>query len=293
MRSKKRLARSASIRIAMLLCCSAIIPRLAALDKMDTTLLLQVAGGSVSADIRKAPLADVARELKMKTGATIHFQGSQLKDQLITAKFENVALEAALRAILENSSYVMITEPTEHVVGIQVYVYSKISEGASTEGLLAASERNMARQALDQTPQQAEVRPENPTALPPPVFNSDPAVRVNELEELVATQGPQSLAVVLAAVQDPDAEVRTKSADLLLNDLRDVVPRGDLATIAFRSERPEIRLQALEAMVEREDWSDHAHMTLDGMLHDTDPQIQQRAEELLLELSRSKPDSMQ
>lgn len=285
----KSLARSA----VLLYCSAIIIPSAVALDNKDATLSLQVADNSVSADIREAPLAEIARALEMKTGVTFHFQAPQVKDQEITVRFKNVALEAALRAILEKTSYAMATKPTKQGVDIQVYVYSEISKSASTHGRLAASEIDVAGQAPDPTPQHAEAQPEDPIELPRPsdVFDPDPAVRARELEEIVAIHGPQSLAVVLAAAQDPDAQMRTVSVDLLLNDLRDVIPREDLATIAYRSEHPDIRLQALEALAEREDWLDHAHMTLDSALHDTDPQVQQRAEELLLELSKSESDA--
>jgi hypothetical protein len=122
MNSKQGLTRSAGVRSAMLLCCSALVPDAGALDNGDPNLLLHVDGGSVSADIRAEPLVEVARALELKTGVTIHFPAPQVKDQVITARFENLALEAALRAILKNTNYVMFAEPTEQGVSIQVYV---------------------------------------------------------------------------------------------------------------------------------------------------------------------------
>ena len=73
MNRKRGLARSAGVRSAVLLCCSALVPSAGALDNGDPNLLLHVDGSSVSADIRAEPLGEVARALKLKTGATIHF----------------------------------------------------------------------------------------------------------------------------------------------------------------------------------------------------------------------------
>jgi hypothetical protein len=73
MNSKQGLTRSAGVRSAMLLCCSALVPDAGALDNGDPNLLLHVDGGSVSADIRAEPLVEVARALELKTGVTIHY----------------------------------------------------------------------------------------------------------------------------------------------------------------------------------------------------------------------------
>lgn len=272
----------------MLLCCSALVADAGALENGNPHLLLQVDGGSVSADIRAESLVEVARALALKAGVTIHFPAPQMKDRVITAQFEKLALEAALRVILKNTNYAMVAGPTEQGVGIQVYVYPSLPENASNRSPVAG-ETDVAGQAPDPAPQSAGTQSMDPTEAPAPpeVFDPDPTVRLRELRGTVASYGPQSLALVLATAQDSDPLVRSASEQLLLNDLRDVVPKETLSTIALTSQRADIRLQAMEALAERQDQSHHARMTLESALRDTDHQVQQRAESLLLELSES------
>lgn len=199
-------------------------------------------------------------------------------------------------AILKYTNYAMVARPTEQGAGIQVYVYPDFSEGASNNGPVAG-EKDGVGQAPDLAPQSAEIRPQDaveevPPA-PPDVFDPDPTVRVRELKDTVASYGPQSLALVLAAAQDLDPLVRSASEQLLLKDLRNVVPKETLSTIALASQRTDIWMQALEALAERQDQSDYVRMTLDNALHDPDPGVQQRAKELLLKLSKPGPDSTQ
>jgi hypothetical protein len=117
----------------------------------------------------------------------------------------------------------------------------------------------------------------------------DPAVRVRELEGTVASYGAQSLGIVLAAGQDADPLVRAAATQLLFTELRPVVPPEIFATIARTSERADLRLQALEALAERQEQAPSARMTFDGALHDPDPGVRQRAAALLQALSTSAP----
>lgn len=280
----------ASVCGAMLLCCSALAPTVAALDYGGARLSLRVDGDFVSANIRAMPLAEVARALEMQTDVAIHLRSSKLKDQEITARFENLNLEAALRDILKDTSYAMAPGPTERGVGIQVYVYSRLSGSASGHGL-TTSETGADEKASYRQSQLAETRPKDATEIPvPPEAHPDPAVRVLDLEDAVATYGPQSLPLVLAGVQDPDPAVRAASEELLLNDLHDAVPRATLSKMALTSQRADIRMRALEALAERRDELRYVRMTLDSARRDSDPEVQQRAEDLLLELSDRQSD---
>lgn len=291
MNSKQGLVRSARVWSAVLLCCSALVPDASALDNRDPNVLLHVDGGAVSADIQAAPLVEVARALKLKTGVTLHFPAPQMKNQVITTRFEKLALVAALQAILKNTNYALVTGPTKQGGNIQVYVYSQLPGHASNYSPVAG-ETEVAGQAADPASQSAGTQPEDrrePPA-PPEVFDGDPAVRVRELEGRVAADGPQSLALILTATHDADPLVRSASEQLLLNDLRHVVPRETLSTIALSSERADLRLQALEVLAARQDQVHYARMTLDGALRDPDHTVRQRAEALLLELSASEPE---
>ncbi|MGI9304684.1 MAG: HEAT repeat domain-containing protein [Gammaproteobacteria bacterium] len=256
---------------------------------VDSHMVLHFEDGFVSANISAEPLAEVARELEVKTGTAIHFQTSEAMEQAINVQFENLTLEAALRTILENTNYAMVTGSSEQGHGIQVYVH-----GLSISSLPgnASSESNVAVPEI--IPERSQASALDPTQLPAPpdVFNSDPTIRSQDLEGQVALYGPESLGLVLAGAEDSDALVRSTAEQLLLNNLRDVVPRGTLSTIALRSERAENRLQALEALAERKDELRHVRMTLDGALRDADPQVRQRAEDLLRELPEAEPASM-
>src|SRR5262245_61277701 len=113
MNRKQGLTRSASVWSAVLLWCSALVPDARVLAQGDPNVFLHVDGGAVSADIRAEPLVKVVRALELKTGVTMHFPALQVKDQVITARFEKLALVAALRAIFENTNYAIVTGPME------------------------------------------------------------------------------------------------------------------------------------------------------------------------------------
>jgi hypothetical protein len=99
----------------------------------------------------------------------------------------------------------------------------------------------------------------------------------------------QSLGIVLAAAQDADPLVRAASAQLLLTELRHVVPPEIFSIIAQTSERADLRLHALEALAERQEQASYTRMTLDGALHDPDSEVRQRAAALLRELATPAP----
>jgi hypothetical protein len=220
----------------------------------------------------------------------MHFLAPEVQEQVITVRFEKLALEAALRALLKHTNYAIVTGPTAQSGGIQVYVYPKLPGGASQPSPVAGATEETGP-ASPPAPQSAGTRAEEPREppAPPEVVDPDPVVRVRELEETVAASGPQSLALLFAAAHDADPLVRSAAEQLLLNDLRHSVPKETLATIALSSERADHRLQALEALAERQEQAPYARMTLDGALHDPNPAVRQRAEALLLKLSASEP----
>src|SRR5690349_13410251 len=112
MNRKQGLIRSASVWSAVLLGWSALVSDARALALEDPNVFLQVDGSAVSADIKAKPLGEVVRALELKTGVTIHFPAFQVKDQVITVRFEKLALIAALRALFERTNYAIITGPT-------------------------------------------------------------------------------------------------------------------------------------------------------------------------------------
>lgn len=253
--------------------------------KMDSDLLLQFEGDVVSANIQDKPLSEVAQVLKVKAGVIIRFQTLELKQHIISVKFDKLALKKALRTILKDMNYAMITALTEQGSNIQIHVTSKLDESESvSQRELAATKSDVGEPPSEE---ELEIGPLSPEDLPAPpeVFDPDPAARSRELENAVALYGPESLPVVLAASSDPDAGVRDKSEQLLLNELSEAVPKETLATIAMTSESTDNRVQALEALVELEGQANYARMTLDSALRDPDTRVQQRAQALLQELS--------
>ena len=290
MHRKQGLSRSASVWSAVLLWCSALVPDARARAPEAPTMFLHVDGSAVSADIRAEPLVEVARALARQTGVTMHFLTPEVQEQVITVRFEKLALGAALRALLKHTNYAIVTGPSAQRVGIQVYVYPQLPGDASQPSPVAGAPEETGP-ASNPAPQSAGTRAEEPREPPAPleVVDPDPAVRVRELEETVAASGLQSLALLFAAAHDAEPLVRSAAEQLLLNDLRHGVPKETLATIALSSERADHRLQALEALAERQEQAPYARMTLDGALHDSDPAVRQRAEALLLQLSASEP----
>lgn len=273
-----------------LLCCSTSITDTNALDTENSTVLFDVDGDSVSADIKAKPLSEVALSLSLIADVKMHFAVPRVRDQVITARFEKLALEAALRTILKNTNYAMVAGKSEPEAGIQVYIYPNGSEVTASEHP-PANETAMASSASSSITQEVNVIPADPSEVPPPPISADPdpAVRLQELENIVAAHGPQSLAQVLAVAQDLDPKMRSAAERLLLNDLRGVVPKEILSKIALTSEQADTRLQALEALAELHDQPNYVRMTLESAQHDTDIEVQQHAQNLLQKFSEQKP----
>jgi hypothetical protein len=283
----KSLARTVCILAVLLVLLGTAIDGAEGSQSAGPKMLLQVTGDSVSADIKGAPLAEVARALERKIGARIHFSAPWMKRQVVNARFEGLTPEAALQAILEGSSYALVAHSASGWDGMQIYLCATPPPNA-TDRDVALRETRVEASESDLEPQTAS-RPERDPPAPPDAVDPDPAVRTLELQGAVASYGQQSLPLVLAGIQDTDAAVRSAAERLLLDDLRDLVPKEILSRMALSSEHAEVRLQALEMMATERKDLEYTRITLDSALRDADPGVRQRAAELLGQLSEPNP----
>jgi hypothetical protein len=250
--------------------------------------LLRLADGLLSAEIDRRSLAEVANALEAVIDIRVRFQSSTARKQWVSRHFQGLAPRAAVRELLKDVNYAMLDKQTATGTQIVVHVYGP-GTGKAKDVATAATDQRAATIADDGTTIQAPVpSPSTPNPMdlpaPPDPLVSDAAARILELRTAVATHGAQSIALVLEAANDPDAEVRSASAELLLDELREAAPQGDLTRLALSDKDPDIRVRALDALAQRESSWDQARMTLDGALHDDDQRVRQRAEELLAEL---------
>ena len=263
--------------------CYAMSVNADAMSSNSDTMLLHTDNGILSTMISARPLVDVAKELEKHHLVKIYFYKPEIKDQKVTVHFQNLDLKAALRAIFKKTNYAMITESTQNGTGIKVLVYSKRAGNNPIEAH-RSEPRIDVNKALNASP-------ENPVdmPIPPDQFETDPDARQQQLEWMVAVHGSQSLALVLAAAEDPDAQIQATSEQLLLNELNDVVPKETLFTLAMRSESSGHRIHALETLVDQGEPL-YAQMALESALHDPDRLVQQRAQDLLQALSVTDTD---
>jgi hypothetical protein len=253
----------------------------------EATPLLRLADGLLSAEVDRRSLAEVANALEAVTDIRVRFQSSTARKQWVSRHFQGLAPRAAVRELLKDVNYAMLDKQTATGTRIVVHVYGP-GTGKAKGVATTATDQRAATITDDETirePMSSSSVP-NPMDLPTPQdpLVSDAADRILGLRTAVATYGAQSIALVLEAANDPDAGVRSASAELLLDELRETAPQGDLTRLALSHTDPDIRVQALDALAQRESSWNQARMTLDGALHDDDPRVQQRAGELLAEL---------
>jgi len=296
MKAKLSVRKGITFCSAMLLCCFASRPVLADADGLASGMSLYMNGNSLNADIRAKPLSQVARALENKTGIAIQFRAPGMDDLAITVRFEGLAPRAAVKAILKDASYAIVSKPSsdagDQKTNLRVLVYSVIPDTVS-EHRPRDDERDELAEAPDLVSGLTGSGSEGPPDFAdlPHAFDLDPAVRVSELEQAVGTPDSESLSLALASAHDADSEVRQTSEELLLNELRDLAPKEALSMMAGTSERTETRVRALEALAGRGKDLRHTRMTLDGALHDSDPVVRQRAKELLLDLEHAESNT--
>lgn len=264
----------------VLVCFGGIGVKIVSASDEPATLRLSVEGDRITANIKDAPMIEVARSLQNQSDIRIFFHSSVVQTWAVTAAMNSLPARDALRRILEGINYTIIVNRASRDLELRLYGVQVDGNGGSVSFNHAGSDApylTQANQDADEVEEQADV--------PTPVEDdhANPTSRAHELESAVVFHGSQSLPIVLAAANDHDAIVRAAAERFLLADLRDVVPQHALSMIALTSKQPDRRKQALEVLAEGLDTA-HARMTLDAALQDPDPGVKELAASLLLEL---------
>ncbi len=174
MASVKSLARTAGLRAVLLVLLGTVVNDVEGRQGERSKMLLQVMGGSVSAEIKGAPLAEVARALERKLGARIHFSAPGMKSQVINARFEGLTPQAALQTLLEGTSYALVAPPAKEGEGMQIYLCAAPPPPAVDRDV-APRETRVEAGASDPEPENASHPAPDPSAEPPaPPDAADP-----------------------------------------------------------------------------------------------------------------------
>ncbi len=104
----------------------------------------------------------------------------------------------------------------------------------------------------------------------------DPDVRARSIEALIDRKGNQALEVVLKALGDQEARVRTQALYHAISAGLEL-PESVLIDLALADNSPSVRFLALDALAT----GPEAHWVAQRALNDPSPHVQQRAQEIL------------
>lgn len=260
---------------------------------------LRIEGGTVTAQIRAMPLAEVARRLAVGAGVDTRFETPGAANLVIAARFAGLAMGDALHELFKDTAHAIVRDG-EGDGHYRIHVYSPLAKGAGAWATVKAGSRQeeVAGQpdrpnAQATTPEAAGPEASHQAPMPAPLDPSElaPEDRVSALTIAVADGGQDGVGLVLEAANDTDASVRTASAELMLGELRDRVPVENLSELALSAPNLDIRLRALEALAGRSADSRNVRAVIESARHDRAPEIRQQAENLLMALDAAGSDT--
>jgi hypothetical protein len=108
----------------------------------------------------------------------------------------------------------------------------------------------------------------------------EPVNQIAELQAQVDEHGEDSLPLIIESLMDENVLVRAASVNLLLNDLREVVPADTLSRIALEGENPKDRIDALNLLVDHFGKSEVTQSTLEKALQDANRIVRKEIREM-------------
>jgi len=216
------------------------------------------------------PLGVVLAALARETRLVVTVNGSPA-DEPVSVTLTEVDLESGIRRLLLGRSYLLVSaeepaQPGHPQSGrlLEVVVLSRVSALATAtgpdgdrSGLHGGRARNRRDRAADETD------------------------RVRVLRLASQREGEQALPMLAAALGDPDESVRRTALDAI-KDIAERVPVDEVARMSRLDASPRLRTRALELLAERA--KDEAGDPLRLALNDPDPEVSERAGELLDDL---------
>jgi hypothetical protein len=223
---------------------------------MPTSLSIRYREGLLWADIRRAPLGEVAKALAQETGANIDIYDPAMAAQALSAHVAGVTFEPAIRAILEGYSYAYLAPknalPSVHVLstpmtqrrsGVAVVQAPPGPQplGASqavppdfgpVEAIAEEGPRQQTAQQLAKEAQEQEARVARAIEA---LRSQSEEGRRSALDRLTGIQDPRATeALITAAEASGDAASRTRAVEALWRHAADLLYRDDMAVSALR-----------------------------------------------------------
>lgn len=265
-------------------------------DSLDN-LSISIDKGMISAGIREMPLHEVMRKLASLTEVKIYVN-PLVREKKVSVIFDDLNLESAIRRLLKGTNYALlynrkIDGADKYVDGtsISIYIVPSKSNFAFAESISKSEEkhpayRKKAAQPLENLQKADNEQEASITEIDHGVLSMhERNDRIAGLQAQVSEHGQASLPLILASMMDPDLAVQEASMNLLLNDLREVVPSDILSQVVITSGNPNIRIDALRLLTDRQEENDITQGTLELALMDSDPIVQKEAHKMLVDLT--------
>jgi hypothetical protein len=236
--------------------------------------------------VERMPLSELVASISHSGSVTIQVKGDP-SSVLVTASFEDIELRRALRRLLSDHSYLLIEQvmPAASRGVIEVILLGAHDEASSVtaaselhtepDGEGAEASTSLAGARLEERPLDELVD----TALSSGSAETR-AAAVDAIAYAAAGGEKATYAdqVLVHSLSDPAEQVRAQALETI-KDTADEVPVGALARMAREDPSPDLRIRALELLVERAGHG--AHESLRTALLDPEPAVQERAGELV------------
>lgn len=258
--------------------------------RSDATFSLSLDGSSLSLDSKHACLGTILEELARQADVEIQLPRSAA-DKPVTALFRKLSLEEGLERILEGMDYIletraqtdpMLADAAPPTGSVAIWFLSRELE-PTTIGLVGSNApKGPFEQEAPAPPEDDEA--EDLRALAEQAGGSpDPELRAAAVQLIVqADDKVKAVEMILTGLRDPAAEVRGSA----LGVVGDLGPNAALAVdligeIALHDERPELRMRALQKLVEGQYPQEITVDIMTAALQDRDKQVSDLARALL------------
>lgn len=246
----------------------------------ETPFLLTFNDNLVSMEAENICLGAILRALEDQSDARIHVPSS-LDGKPVSASFERLPFEQAIKLILKETSYVLQTKSKHNSwvdgqpadpEGVEIWLTSErpASEAIVSDRTSGSSDGQESLIDLAAVAEQSRFAPE-------------PEVRAYAVQLIAQTRDRAKAAqIILASLQDPAPQVR-RAALMAMAELDPAVtaPAADLiADIALHDESSAVRKLALLKLIEEDFRSEATSIVMTEALYDENPEIKELAREL-------------
>jgi hypothetical protein len=228
----------------------------------------------VSMDVWKQPLREVAEQLARRAAVDILIP-ADVANLVVSASLVDVDVRAALQRLLAHRSYMLIERKAGAGHQDRPIIEVLLLDTASPR--TAAAQAAPIRIAADEDRSVDE--------LVQAALSAAPATERAAAVDAIAYRDPQAGGaearaepVLLSALIDPAEEVRAQ-AIATLKDTSDRIPFDALSQVAREDSSADLRIQALELIVERSE-NGEAREPLGIAFNDPEPAVRERAHEL-------------